>query len=119
MLGGDPSGPLIWDEADYDAHDYALLTAYTHPDAPAPILDLVNDWYVWVFYFDDHFLDTYKRTGDMAGAREYLARLPAFMPVGTGADGEGAGPAARTGPLPSPATRSSGGSPTCGRAPFR
>ena len=26
----------IWDEADLDAHDYALLCAYTHPDASAP-----------------------------------------------------------------------------------
>ncbi|MGH3826831.1 MAG: terpene synthase family protein, partial [Pseudonocardiaceae bacterium] len=33
------------------------------------------------FYFDDHFLETYKRSQDQAGAKEYLGRLPAFMPV--------------------------------------
>jgi germacradienol/geosmin synthase len=78
-------GSNIWDEADFDAHDYALLCAYTHPDASPDELDLVTDWYVWVFFFDDHFLALYKRTQDQAGAKAYLDRLPAFMPVdGTG-----------------------------------
>ncbi|AFY33408.1 family 2 encapsulin nanocompartment cargo protein terpene cyclase [Calothrix sp. PCC 7507] len=71
----------IWDERTFDAHDYALLCSYTHPDAPGAELDLVTDWYVWVFFFDDHFLEIYKRTQDMAGAKEYLGRLPAFMPI--------------------------------------
>ncbi|MEE4541600.1 germacradienol/geosmin synthase [Streptomyces sp. V4-01] len=74
-------GSGIWEESDLDAHDYALLCAYTHPDASGPELDLVTDWYVWVFFFDDHFLDIFKRSQDMAGAKEYLDRLPAFMPV--------------------------------------
>src|SRR5579859_6276474 len=73
--------PRIWDEHDFDAHDYALLCAYTHPDAPGPELDLVTDWYVWVFYFDDHFLEIYKRPQDREGAKAYLARLPLFMPL--------------------------------------
>jgi germacradienol/geosmin synthase len=74
-------GSGIWDESDFDSHDYALLCAYTHPDASGPELDLVTDWYVWVFFFDDHFLDIFKRSQDMAGAKAYLDRLPAFMPV--------------------------------------
>jgi germacradienol/geosmin synthase len=73
--------PEIWDEARFDAMDYALLCAYTHPDTLAPELDLVTDWYVWVFYFDDHFLDVYKRPRDAEGGRAYLERLPLFMPV--------------------------------------
>ncbi|MGH3939303.1 MAG: family 2 encapsulin nanocompartment cargo protein terpene cyclase [Pseudonocardiaceae bacterium] len=72
---------VIWDETKFDSMDYALLCAYTHPDAPSRELDLVTDWYVWVFYFDDHFLEVYKRSQDEAGAKEYLDRLPAFMPV--------------------------------------
>ncbi|MBG1243868.1 family 2 encapsulin nanocompartment cargo protein terpene cyclase [Nostoc sp. NZL] len=72
---------LIWDERTFDAHDYALLCSYTHPDTPGTELDLVTDWYVWVFFFDDHFLEIYKRTQDMVGAKEYLNRLPAFMPI--------------------------------------
>ncbi len=78
-------GSGVWDEAELDSHDYALLCAYTHPDASAANLDLVTDWYVWVFFFDDHFLALYKRTGDATGAKEYLDRLPAFMPVTAGA----------------------------------
>jgi germacradienol/geosmin synthase len=74
-------GSGIWDESDFDSHDYALLCAYTHPDCSGPELDLVTDWYVWVFFFDDHFLDIFKRTQDLTGAKEYLDRLAAFMPV--------------------------------------
>ena len=72
-------GSGIWDEATFDAHDYALLCAYTHPDCDGPELSLITDWYVWVFFFDDHFLDIFKRTQDMPGAKAYLDRLPAFM----------------------------------------
>ena len=71
----------VWDEKDLDDHDYPLLCAYTHPDCSGPELDLVTDWYVWVFFFDDHFLEVFKYTRDMEGAKAYLARLPAFMPV--------------------------------------
>jgi germacradienol/geosmin synthase len=73
--------PEIWTEEQLDAMDYGLLCAYTHPDCPSEELDLIADWYVWVFYFDDHFLDVYKRTGDDEGGRAYLERLPLFMPV--------------------------------------
>ncbi|WNG47859.1 germacradienol/geosmin synthase [Archangium minus] len=77
----DGKTPDVWDEVKFDAMDYALLCAYTHPEAPGPELDLVTDWYVWVFYFDDHFLEVYKRSKDLTGAKAYLDRLPAFMPV--------------------------------------
>ncbi|MGH3721430.1 MAG: family 2 encapsulin nanocompartment cargo protein terpene cyclase [Pseudonocardiaceae bacterium] len=77
----DESSSTIRDEPRFDSMDFALLTAYTHPDAPSRELDLVTDWYVWVFYFDDHFLEIYKRTQDQAGAKKYLDRLPAYMPV--------------------------------------
>jgi germacradienol/geosmin synthase len=71
----------IWDEEDLDSHDYALLCSYTHPDCSSIKLDLITDWYVWVFFFDDHFLEIYKRTKDMTGAKAYLGRLHAFMPI--------------------------------------
>ncbi|GAA1944247.1 terpene synthase family protein [Kitasatospora viridis] len=75
-------GSGVWELADLEAHDYALLCAYTHPDCGAEALDLVTDWYVWVFFFDDHFLETFKRTpDDRTGAKAYLDRLPAFMPM--------------------------------------
>ncbi|MEU8697231.1 terpene synthase family protein [Streptomyces sp. NPDC048680] len=77
-------GSGIWEEKDLDSHDYALLCAYTHPDCSAEALSLVTDWYVWVFFFDDHFLELFKRTPDREGGKRYLDRLPAFMPMERG-----------------------------------
>nr|WP_223185060.1 germacradienol/geosmin synthase [Streptomyces sp. CBMA152] len=74
-------GSGIWEQSDLDAHDYALLCSYTHPDCDADALSLVTDWYVWVFFFDDHFLEAFKRTLDRDGGRKYLERLAAFMPM--------------------------------------
>lgn len=74
-------GSGIWEESDLDAHDYALLCACTHPDCGADTLGLVTDWYVWVFFFDDHFLEIFKRSQDREGGKAYLDRLPAFMPM--------------------------------------
>ncbi|MFI6642846.1 germacradienol/geosmin synthase [Streptomyces sp. NPDC050504] len=74
-------GSGVWEESDLDAHDYALLCAYTHPECSEEVLSLITDWYVWVFFFDDHFLETFKRSLDRAGGKEYLDRLPAFMPM--------------------------------------
>ncbi|WP_037576041.1 terpene synthase family protein [Phaeacidiphilus oryzae] len=75
-------GSGIWTERDLDAHDYPLLCGYTHPDCGEDVLALVTEWYIWVFFFDDHFLDVFKRTGDLAGGRAYLERLERFMPMG-------------------------------------
>jgi germacradienol/geosmin synthase len=79
----DPT-PQVWDETTFDAMDYALLCAYTHPDAPGPELDLVSDWYVWVFYFDDYFLERFKKSHDRRAGQAHLARLPMFMPFDLG-----------------------------------
>src|SRR5256885_3508889 len=49
---------------------YTTLFRSTGPD-----LDLVTDWYVWVFYFDDHFLELYKRTRDTARSEEHTSEL--------------------------------------------
>ncbi|MEU6711142.1 terpene synthase family protein [Nonomuraea sp. NPDC046802] len=75
-------GSGVWEEDDLDAHDYALMCAYTHPDCDGAELCLITDWYVWVFFFDDHFLEAFKRAGDLEGSRGYLRRLAAFMPMG-------------------------------------
>ncbi|GLZ78574.1 terpene synthase [Actinorhabdospora filicis] len=92
MLGPVKDGEVVWTEAEFQGMDYAGLCAYTHPDAPAGTLDVVTDWYTWVFYFDDHFLDAFKRTGDLAGARAYLDRLATFMPADPGDMPEPANP---------------------------
>ncbi|MFI0816806.1 germacradienol/geosmin synthase [Streptomyces sp. NPDC021098] len=74
-------GSGVWEQKDLDAHDYALLCAYTHPECSAAELALITDWYVWVFFFDDHFLERFKRSQDRAGGKAYLDRLPLFMPM--------------------------------------
>jgi germacradienol/geosmin synthase len=77
-------GSDVWTEKDLLAHDYALLCGYTHPDTTPEMLTLITEWYVWVFFFDDHFLAHYKTSGDRASAHEYLTRLCAFMIPGHG-----------------------------------
>ncbi|MGW2017870.1 terpene synthase family protein [Streptomyces sp. NPDC001927] len=74
-------GSGVWEEHDLESHDYALLCSYTHPDCDAEALSLVTDWYTWVFFFDDHFLEVFKRTQDRPGSKAYLDRLPLFMPM--------------------------------------
>ncbi|MET8141112.1 germacradienol/geosmin synthase [Sphaerisporangium sp. NPDC005288] len=74
-----PGGGLIWDEAALAQMDYALMCAYTHPDCDGATLDLITDWYVWVFFFDDHFLELFKHSRDLAGAKAHLDRLELFM----------------------------------------
>lgn len=74
-----PSGGLVWDEEALARMDYALMCAYTHPDCDGPTLDLITDWYVWVFFFDDDFLEQFKYSRDLAGAQAYLDRLELFM----------------------------------------
>lgn len=77
----DESTPKIWDERDFERHDYALFCAYIHPETPGPELNLMTDWNVWAFYVDDYFLQVYKQANDHAGAKRYLDRVPLFMPV--------------------------------------
>lgn len=81
-----PGGGTVWDEVALARMDYALLCAYTHPDCEGPTLDLITEWYVWVFFFDDDFLERFKHTRDIPGARAHLDRLERFM----SADGESA-----------------------------
>ena len=74
-----PSGGVVWDQAQLEAMDYPLMCAYTHPDCDQATLDLITDWYVWVFFFDDHFLEHFKYSRDHQGARQYLKNLERFM----------------------------------------
>jgi germacradienol/geosmin synthase len=58
----------------------ALCGALIHPGASGPELDLTACWLVWGTYADDYFPTLYGHTRDMAGAKVFNARLPAFMP---------------------------------------
>lgn len=70
-----------WTEHEFASMDYALLTSFTHPDAGPAELGLVTDWYVWALFLDRHVMEKYQRSKDIDGARSYLTRLAAFMPV--------------------------------------
>ena len=83
-----PSGGVVWDLAQLEAMDYPLMCAYTHPDCDQATLDLITDWYVWVFFFDDHFLEHFKYSRDHDGARRYLNNLERFMTTGNGPEPE-------------------------------
>ncbi|MFC4946177.1 terpene synthase family protein [Pseudonocardia sp. GCM10023141] len=85
-----PGGDLVWDDDRLARMDYGLMCAYTHPDCDGAMLDLITDWYVWVFFFDDHFLEHFKYSHDMRGAQAYLDRLELFM---TGSPPEPTSPA--------------------------
>jgi germacradienol/geosmin synthase len=91
-----PGGGVVWTEAALSEMDYALMCAYTHPDCDGPALDLVTDWYVWVFFFDDDFLEQFKYSRDMAGAKAHLDRLELFM-TGEGEEPPEPGNAAEAG----------------------
>ncbi|MGH3374862.1 MAG: terpene synthase family protein [Actinoallomurus sp.] len=77
-----PGGGLIWDEPDLARMDYGLMCAYTHPDCDGSALDLITDWYVWVFFFDDDFLEQFKYSRDLPAAKAYVDRLELFMTTG-------------------------------------
>ncbi|HEY3606715.1 MAG TPA: polyprenyl synthetase family protein, partial [Pseudonocardiaceae bacterium] len=78
----DPAaGVAPWTEAKVAADDYGLLYAAALPDAPADKTDILTDWLVWSFYVDDYFVDAFKHSGDIAAAKDYLARVPQFMPL--------------------------------------
>ncbi len=74
-----PGGGLVWDEAKLAGADYALMCGYTHPDCDGDALDLITDWYVWVFFFDDQFLERFKYSRNLPDAKKYVDRLELFM----------------------------------------
>ena len=74
-----PGGGVIWDKATLAGADYALMCAYTHPDCDGRALDLITDWYVWVFFFDDQFLERFKYSRNLTDAKKYVDRLELFM----------------------------------------
>lgn len=80
----DDASAALWSEDQFDAMDFALLCASTHPDAPVHELDLVTDWYAWSFYFDDSFCAVYKSAADREGGKDCTDRLAALMPLESG-----------------------------------
>jgi germacradienol/geosmin synthase len=75
------SSDEVWDEHEFDSNDFALFTAYTHPDSHSEILYLLTEWYAWMWFVDDHLPQNFNRDRDMGDAKEYLSRLVTFMPL--------------------------------------
>jgi len=73
------AGASVWDEHKFDSMDFALFTALTYPDVSGPELDLLADWYVWAWYFDDFFLHKFMRGRDLGGGKEYVHRLVMYV----------------------------------------
>ncbi|QUQ68348.1 polyprenyl synthetase family protein [Kutzneria sp. CA-103260] len=83
----DPSADVVpWTEAQLAANDFGLLCSHTFPDAPVDRLTTVTDWHTWLFHLDDYIVEAFTRTGDVASAKAYLARIPRFAPVDPGRD---------------------------------
>ncbi|MBW8481245.1 terpene synthase family protein [Actinomadura parmotrematis] len=72
----------VWDPATFAAADHGGRAAMTHPDAPAARLRTVARWGVVLAHLDDLLDRAFKPRGDLAGARAFLARLPAFLADG-------------------------------------
>jgi germacradienol/geosmin synthase len=83
MLESLPGVPgfRIWDEESLASFDFAACAARIHPDASGPELDLSSAWLTWGTYGDDYFPAVFGSTRDMAAAKVFNARLPAFMPL--------------------------------------
>ncbi|WP_017623035.1 terpene synthase family protein [Nocardiopsis chromatogenes] len=65
-----------WSESGFDAMDTGLLGAYAHPDASAAELELLTQWYTWLFFFTDHFCcERRPGTGEAGEGRDRLLRL--------------------------------------------
>jgi germacradienol/geosmin synthase len=85
LLESLPGGIGIWDEENLALFDFAVCAARIHPDASGPELDLSSAWLTWGTYGDDYFPAVFGPTRNMAGAKAFNARLPAFMPLDCGA----------------------------------
>jgi germacradienol/geosmin synthase len=54
-----------------------------HPNGSSEELNLTTDWFTWATFFDDYFPMRFGHTRDMVGAKAFMERLSAFMPLGS------------------------------------
>ena len=70
-----------WDEAGFDAADYAGQSGWAFPDAPGAKLDVAAQWSVWGWYAGTYFEENFTRPRDLVGAKAFVDRLADFMPI--------------------------------------
>ncbi|MCT4357054.1 hypothetical protein M5362_28460 [Streptomyces sp. Je 1-79] len=84
-VDGGPAARPIWTRSQFHAMAVDQLTAWTLPDASLAGLRLNHRFNLWALAWDDYFASAFKRTGDLAGAQAFTARLHAFLPLEPGA----------------------------------
>ncbi|MDA2803360.1 terpene synthase family protein [Nocardiopsis suaedae] len=94
MLAG-PGGRAggEWPESEFDALDAGLLGAYAHPDASAAELELLTQWYTWLFFLAAHFRGE-RRSGAGGEGRDRLLHL--VDPIGGAGSGGHHAPSPRS-----------------------
>jgi germacradienol/geosmin synthase len=75
-------GSGVWDARKLAAFDFALCAAMIDPDGSGTDVELSSGWLTWGTYADDYVPAVFGRRRDLAGAKAFNDRLPAFMPVG-------------------------------------
>ncbi|WP_237101242.1 germacradienol/geosmin synthase, partial [Nonomuraea sp. MG754425] len=73
-------GAPLWDEVRFESMAIPLMAAYGHPDATPGKLELVSDWYVWAYWFDDHFTRMFKQPRARRRAQDHVNDLHGFTP---------------------------------------
>ncbi|MFK0296472.1 terpene synthase [Streptomyces sp. NPDC090442] len=73
--------PQRWSEKKFDAADFPLFIALTHPDVDVDELNVVTAWHVALWFVDDLFLPLYRRDHDQASAEAQVERLMHFLPL--------------------------------------
>lgn len=81
QMGLAAADAMPWTEAQLAAYDFGLLCSHKFPDAPVDRLNIICDWYTWLFHLDDYLIERFTRAGDIAGAKACLARIREFVPV--------------------------------------
>ena len=74
----------MWDPERFDAMDLAYCGHMIDPHSDADGLNMTACWLTWGTYGDDYFPVVFTRIGDLAGAKTFVARQVAFMPLDPG-----------------------------------
>src|SRR5690606_31844900 len=86
MFSPQPRLPVpVWTAETLTGMALEICAASLDPDAGPEALDLATQWLACGTYGDDYFPALFHRDRDMAGAKLFNARVPAFLPLDCGA----------------------------------
>ncbi|TDC62785.1 hypothetical protein E1200_24600 [Actinomadura sp. GC306] len=85
MFSPQPRLPApVWTAETLTGMALEICAASLDPDAGPEALDLATQWLACGTYGDDYFPALFDRDRDMAGAKLFNARVPAFLPLDCG-----------------------------------